>query len=137
MMRWPLPHLITFPSIGQSELGYISVAENTELPFIIQRVFWTFYTPQEVIRGRHAHHQLEQILIAVAGTIKVKTEDRQGAEQVFILDKPHEGLYLPPDHWHTMQYSHTAVQLTLASMPFQESDYIRDYDVFKRGDNQS
>jgi len=134
MNTWPLPHVIEFPSIGQSELGYIAVAEHPGIPFEVQRVFWTFYTPQEVIRGRHAHHQLEQILIAVAGTIKVQTEDRQGQTRIFMLDKPTEGLYLPPDHWHTMQYSHTAVQLTLASMPFQEADYIRDYHVFKSGE---
>lgn len=134
MKSWPLPYLIDFPAIGQSDLGYIAVAENTSLPFVVQRVFWTFYTPQEVIRGRHAHYQLEQILIAVAGTIKVQTEDRQGQMQTFVLDKPGIGLYLPPDHWHTMQYSHTAVQLTLASMPYQEEDYIRDYHVFKSGE---
>jgi dTDP-4-dehydrorhamnose 3,5-epimerase-like enzyme len=133
MNAWPLPHWIEFPSIGQPDLGYIAVAEHPKIPFEVKRVFWTFYTPQEVIRGRHAHHQLEQILIAVAGSIKVQTEDRQGRTQTFLLDKPTLGLYLPPDHWHTMQYAHTAVQLTLASLPFDESDYIRDYDVFKKG----
>lgn len=131
MSEWPKPFLIEFPSIGKSDIGYISVAENTGLPFNIERVFWTYYTPQEIIRGRHAHHQLQQILIAAAGTIRVKTESKAGEKNEFLLDKPSLGLYMPPDHWHTMQYSHSAVQLTLASLPYSEEDYIRDYNQFR------
>jgi hypothetical protein len=131
MSEWPKPFLIEFPSIGKSDIGYISVAENTGLPFNIERVFWTYYTPQEIIRGRHAHHQLQQILIAAAGTIRVQTESKAGEKNEFLLDKPSLGLYMPPDHWHTMQYSHSAVQLTLASLPYSEEDYIRDYNQFR------
>ncbi len=131
MKTWPKPFLIEFPSIGKSEIGYISVAENTSLPFRVERVFWTYYTPQEIIRGRHAHHELEQILIAAAGSIRVQTESKEGEIGEFLLDKPSVGLYMPPDHWHTMQYSHSAVQLTLASMAFSEKDYIREYERFR------
>jgi hypothetical protein len=132
MKSWPKPFLIEFPGIGKSEIGYISVAENTNLPFRVERVFWTYYTPQEIIRGRHAHHELEQILIAVAGSIRIQTESMEGVKEEFLLDKPSVGLYMPPDHWHTMQYSHSAVQLTLASFPFSEQDYIRDYEKFRK-----
>lgn len=133
MMAWPEPFLIDFPGIGKLDIGYISVAENPNLPFQVQRVFWTYYTPQEIIRGRHAHHQLQQVLIAVAGSIRIRTENRKGIVSEFLLDKPSFGLYMPPDHWHTMQYSHSAVQLTLASLPYDETDYIRDYEAFLKG----
>lgn len=133
MSEWPKPFLIEFSAIGKSDIGYISVAENPNLPFKIERVFWTFYTPQEIIRGRHAHHQLQQILIAASGTIRIQTESKSGETNEFLLDKPSIGLYMPPDHWHTMQYSHSAVQLTLASLPYSEEDYIRDYKQFRRG----
>jgi len=127
MSKWPEPYLLEFPVIGESNIGYISVAEIPGIPFEIKRVFWTYYTPQEVIRGRHAHHQLQQVLIAVAGTIKIKAENQVGNKLEFLLDRPSQGVYIPPDYWHTMQYSHTAVQITLASMPYTETDYIRDY----------
>lgn len=133
MSTLPDPYLIPFPRIGKSDIGYISVAELVEVPFPIRRVFWTYYTPQEIIRGRHAHHELEQVLIAVAGTIRVQAEDREGRQLEFFLDSPSVGLYMPPHFWHTMQYSHSAVQLTLASLPYSESDYIRDYTEFKQG----
>jgi mannose-6-phosphate isomerase-like protein (cupin superfamily) len=127
------PYLIAFPKLGTPEIGYISVVENQELvPFDIKRVFWTYYTPESIVRGRHAHHRTEQILVAVAGRIIVTTELPDGVIKTFILDNPNEGLYVPPNAWHTMQYSHSAVQLVLTSGIYDEADYIRSYDQFKQ-----
>lgn len=127
------PYLIKFPKLGSSEIGYISVAEQQQVvPFAIQRVFWTYYTPESIVRGRHAHHATEQVLIAVAGRITVITELTDGAIQTFRLEDPSLGLYVPPHAWHTVQYSHSAVQLILASQPYAEADYIRDYEEFRR-----
>jgi len=129
----PDPHLIQFPKLGAPEIGYISVTEQRALlPFEVQRVFWTYYTPESIVRGRHAHHATEQVLVAAAGRITVTTELADGTMQSFRLEDPNVGLYVPPHAWHTMQYSHSAVQLVLASAPFREEDYIRDYDEFRR-----
>lgn len=131
MSNYPKPHIIDFTKLGDSGIGYISVAENETLPFTVQRIFWTYYTPESIVRGRHAHHKTEQILIAVAGRIVVNTESADGELLTFILDKPNQAVYIPPNVWHTMQYSHTAIQLVLASSPYDEQDYIRDYENFK------
>lgn len=126
------PFIIEFPKIGDYTQGYISVAEGEfGLPFHIKRVYWTYYTPEEIVRGRHAHYELEQILFAAAGRIIMKTEDVNGVSQQFILDRPNQGLFIPKLCWHTMQYSHNAVQICLASIEYDEKDYIRDYDQFK------
>jgi dTDP-4-dehydrorhamnose 3,5-epimerase-like enzyme len=124
------PCIINFKSIGQWEIGYISVADSESMPFPIKRVFWSYYTPHHITRGRHAHRKLEQVLVAVSGIIKVKTESRSGDKQEFILDSPSKGLYLPPPFWHVMEFSHNAVLMCLASTPYDESDYIREYDNF-------
>lgn len=127
------PYLIEFPKLGAPEIGYISVTEQQKLvPFRIERLFWTYYTPENIVRGRHAHHATEQVLVAVAGRITVTTELADGTIQLFRLEDPHMGLYVPPHAWHTMQYSHSAVQLALASAPYSEADYIRNYEDFKR-----
>ena len=127
------PHIINFPSIGSSELGYISIAEELSLvPFKIQRVYWTYYTPQSVIRGGHANIEKELVLVAVSGTIIVTTELSNGLEQKYMLDSPDKGLYVPKLCWHTMKYSHNAVQMVIASNYYSESDYIRDYEIFKK-----
>ena len=118
--------------MGNPEIGYISVIEqNMLVPFEVKRVFWTYHTPESVVRGRHAHYKTEQLLIAMAGRITVTTELSDGTIQIFRLENPNVGLYVPPHAWHTMQYSHSAVQLVLASAVYNEDDYIRSYNNFK------
>ena len=124
------PKLIQFPKIGNSSLGYISLAEKETLPFEVKRIYWTYFTPEDVERGGHAHHELEQILIALAGKITVNTEMPDGSKNTFVLESPNQGVYLPKYSWHIMQYSHNAVQMCIASMVYEEEDYIRDYKEF-------
>lgn len=127
------PYLIDFPKLGAPDIGYISVTEQLkQLPFEVQRTFWTYYTPESIVRGRHAHYKTEQVLVAAAGRIIVNTEMPDGTVEVHRLEDPHVGLYVPPHAWHTMQYSHSAVQLVFASLPYNEQDYIRDYEQFRQ-----
>jgi len=49
------PTLINFPKIGNPSLGYISLAENDNLPFEVKRIYWTYFTPEDVERGGHSH----------------------------------------------------------------------------------
>ncbi len=128
------PFLIQFPKLGAPEIGYISVNEDGKelVPFAVRRIFWTYYTPESIVRGRHAHHRTEQVLVAAAGRITVTTELPDGRIETFRLEDPHTGLYVPAHAWHTMQYSHSAVQLVLASAPYDEADYIRDYARFRQ-----
>ena len=125
------PHLINFNKIGSPNLGYISVGENHEnIPFELKRVYWTYYTPQDVTRGGHAHYDLEQVIVAVSGTITFTTEDLQGNQQEFILDSPDKGLYIPKLIWRDIKFSHNAVLLCMASEKYIAADYIRDYKTF-------
>lgn len=118
--------------IGNPSLGFITIAENSKnIPFEIKRVYWTYYTPQDVIRGGHAHKNLEQLIFAVSGVIEFNTEDKEGNKQTFILDNPSKGLYIPKLIWRDIKFSHTAVLLCLASELYEESDYFRNYDEFK------
>lgn len=128
------PTLLDFGTIGDSQVGYISVAEFPKnLPFEIKRTFWTYFTPNNVVRGRHGHRLLEQILIAVTGTIHVVVENTKGEKEEFLLDQPHKGLYIPTWHWNELRFSHNAVLLSLNSLEYDASEYIRDYEEFKKG----
>ena len=124
------PYLIQFPKIGSSAHGYISIAEKENLPFTPKRIYWTYYTPEDVERGGHAHFELEQVLIAVAGRVDLKVELMNGQVFDFCLDAPNKGIYIPKMSWRTMKYSHNAVQICIASMEYDEKDYIRDYESF-------
>ena len=131
-MKYIEPHIIDFAKLGDPSIGYISVGQNDQLPFEVKRIFWTYYTPESIVRGRHAHHTTEQLLIAVTGRIVVTTEKADGTINTFVLDSPNQAVYVPPNVWHTMQYSHTATQVVLASTLYNEKDYIRDYEQFKK-----
>lgn len=130
-MNYKAPKIIEFKKIGEPSLGYISVAEVEEyVPFDIKRVYWTYFTPDHVQRGGHAHKQLEQILIAVSGNIKIHLKDQEENEAVFELNKPDAGLYIPKGYWRDISFSHNAVLVCIASKVYDEDDYIRDYTEF-------
>lgn len=125
------PHILQFNKIGSPNLGYISVVENFEnIPFDFKRVYWTYFTPQDVTRGGHAHLELEQVIVAVSGSITFNTEDLQGNKLEFVLDRPDKGLFIPKHIWRDIKFSHNAVLLCLASKKYAEDDYIRDYETF-------
>lgn len=125
------PRLIEFPKLGSPALGYITVGQNSQLPFVVQRVYWTYFTPDSVVRGHHAHHDLEQLIFAISGRIEFMLEGVDGHCETFVLDSPNVGLYIPRLYWRTIKFSHNAVLLCLASLEYSEDEYIRDYEEFK------
>ncbi|MGV0966529.1 sugar 3,4-ketoisomerase [Empedobacter falsenii] len=126
------PQIIFLDKIGSSELGYITIAEaQKNIPFDIKRVYWTYYTPQDVVRGGHAHKNLEQVIFAVSGTITFNTEDQNGNKETFVLDHPSKGLHIPNLIWRDIHFTHNAVLLCLASEHYREEDYFRNFDEFK------
>lgn len=127
-----LPKLIQLNKIGDPSLGYISVVENNEnIPFEIKRAYWTYFTPNHVERGAHAHKALQQLIVAVSGIIEFVLIDKNGNKEKFILDNPDIGLLIPSGYWREIKFSHSAVLLCLASEKYDEKDYIRDYTEFR------
>ena len=125
------PHIINLQKIGSPSSGYISVAEiENNIPFKIKRVYWTYFTPDEVNRGFHAHKELQQVIVAVSGLIKFNIKNNLGEELEFILDDPSKGLMIPKMYWREISFSHNAVLLCIASEIFDENDYIRNFKEF-------
>tara|TARA_B110001452_G_C15234487_1_gene427472 strand:+ start:211 stop:618 length:408 start_codon:yes stop_codon:yes gene_type:complete len=124
------PYLIDFPKIGEPSLGYISVAEKTNLPFTPKRIYWIYNTPEKINRGFHAHKNLSQVIIAITGKIKLKLVNIKGEILEFHLDGGNHGLFIPKLYWREIRFSKDAILLCLASEPYKEDDYIRSYDEF-------
>ncbi len=108
----------------------VAIEEKKDIPFKIKRIYYMYETVENVTRGFHAHKSLQQVLICVHGSCKIKLDD--GKEQeIVVLDKPTEGLYVSNVMWREMfDFSPDAILLVLASELYDESDYIRDYDEF-------
>ncbi|QNH60486.1 sugar 3,4-ketoisomerase [Hymenobacter sediminicola] len=133
----PVPRLMPLPVIGDAATGYTATAAPGALPFPIARVYWTYGTPANVLRGHHAHHTLEQLLVAVSGRLDVTLENPAGEQQQFTLERPDVGLYLPGLYWRTIRFHKQAVLLCLVSQPYSEASYIRDYAAFRALANAS
>jgi acetyltransferase-like isoleucine patch superfamily enzyme/dTDP-4-dehydrorhamnose 3,5-epimerase-like enzyme len=110
--------------------GSLAVAEFDNLPFMPQRYFLVFDVPSEEVRGEHAHKTLHQFLVCVKGSCAVVVDNGSRRDEC-TLDRPDQGLYIPPLIWATQyKYSADAVLLVLASAPYDPADYIRDYDEY-------
>ncbi|MBE8723642.1 sugar 3,4-ketoisomerase [Flavobacterium hungaricum] len=121
--------LIDIPVI-ENVLGNIAVLENNVVPFDIKRVYYLFDIPSSSVRGGHSHKKLRQILIAISGSFDVILKDGKSEKKVF-LNKPDKGLLIKNNVWRELEnFSSGAVCLVLASDVFDESDYIRDFEVF-------
>ena len=127
----PVPRLMPLSVIGDAIAGYTVAVEQGQLPFAVARLYWTYGTPADVLRGHHAHHTLEQLLVAVNGRLDIILENPAGEQQQFTLERPDIGLYLPGLYWRTIRFHEQAVLLCLVSQPYSEASYIRDYAAFR------
>ena len=113
--------------------GNLTVAEEMkDIPFNIARVYWVYDVPGGECRGGHAHKLCKEVLIALSGSFHV-TVDNGEEQKTVLLNHPYQGLLIDTDVWRTLDdFSSGAVCLVLASEPFDEDDYIREYDDFLR-----
>ena len=119
-----------FQPHGDERGQLIALEENKDIPFAIRRVYYMYDTLLGVVRGHHAHKSLEQILICIHGSCKVRL-DNGTEEKIVLLEKPYEGLYIANSMWREMyDFSEDAVLMVLASDFYKEEDYIRDYNEF-------
>ena len=101
-----------------------------DIPFEVKRMYYIYGVGQSEVRGNHSHKKLHQVLICLNGSIDVRLENFFGEEK-YTLNDPSVGLYVGPDNWREMSnFSDNSVLLVLASAPYDENDYIRDYDEF-------
>lgn len=120
----------TFQPHGDERGQLVSLEEFNDIPFRIKRVYYMYDTVSDVVRGLHAHKNLEQILVCIHGSCKIKLDNGREKKEV-ALEKPYEGLYVANNMWREMyDFSPDAVLLVLASEVYDESDYIRDYNEF-------
>ncbi len=102
------------------------------VPFVPQRFFAVYDVPTQEVRGAHAHRECEQFLVCLSGSVHAIVDDGTNREE-YVLDRPDLGLYMPAMTWGTQyRYTSDAVLLVLASLPYDNGDYIRDYDEFLR-----
>jgi dTDP-4-dehydrorhamnose 3,5-epimerase-like enzyme len=122
--------MLTLPVRGDDRGSLIALEAATGVPFDIRRVYYIFGTGSGMVRGMHAHRQLRQWAVCVAGACTITLDDGHCRSEI-VLDAPDQALEIGPMIWREMRdFTPDAVLLVLASEPYDESDYVREYQNF-------
>ncbi|WP_369529840.1 sugar 3,4-ketoisomerase [Acinetobacter schindleri] len=120
---------IHFPPLGDERGSLVALEAKRNVPFDIKRVYYIFGTQKGIARGFHAHKNLKQVAVCVAGKCRMVMEDGRNKESIW-LDSPTQGILITTE-WHEMHdFSEDCVLLVLASEHYDENDYIRHYEDF-------
>ena len=122
--------VLHLPRIQRLEGQITPVEGGRDVPFEIARAYYLYDIPGGETRGGHAHLALEQLIISVMGSFDVLLDD--GArKRIVTLNRAYQGLLMPRMIWRELlNFSSGAVCLVLASLPYDEADYVRDYSQF-------
>ena len=124
--------MIEIPKIIDHRGNLSFIGSGNLIPFDIKNVFYIYDIPSGTQRGGHAHKNLEQILIPLSGSFDVVLKDSKNTNTVH-LDRPNRGLYIGPLIWREMKnFSSGSVCLVLASHKYDEDEYLRDFNQFKK-----
>jgi len=125
-------YLIQLPK-KEDKRGNLTHLQNLqEIPFEIERVFWTYDIPGGSIRGGHAYKTQKEIIIALSGSFDIIVTELNGEKIRFHLNRSYFGLYLPPTTWRHLENSSTnSLALHLSSKKFDDFDYIRSFEELR------
>lgn len=125
--------LIELPKITDPRGNLTFIEGKLHIPFNIARAYWIYDVPGGEVRGGHAYHTLQEVIVALSGSFEVTVDDGCGFKQIFHLNRSYIGLYVPCMIWRQLShFSTNSVAIILASLPFSRKDYIYDYDYFVR-----
>lgn len=125
-----LVNLVPFKVLGDDRGSLISLEAGKNIPFEVKRVYYIFGTKSGVSRGFHAHKDLRQVAVCVAGSCRFILDDGRERAEIH-LDSPDKGLLIEGLIWREMHnFSEDCVLMVLADQHYDESDYIRDYKTF-------
>lgn len=124
--------LINLPKIEDPRGNLSFIEEENHIPFSIKRVYWIYDVPGGQVRGGHAFMEQEEFIVALSGSFDVVVSDVE-TNETYNLSRSYYGLYIPNMLWRQMKnFSTNSLALVVSSTEFNEADYIRDFEAFKK-----
>ncbi len=113
--------------------GCLSFIENNRhIPFEMKRIYFLYDIPSMSERAGHAHRNLKQVFISMSGSFDLHLDDGSETRSIH-LSRSNRGYLVQPGIWRTLDnFSGNSVCLVLASLPYDESDYIRSFEEFEQ-----
>lgn len=125
--------IIELPKIKDPRGNLTFLEGENHIPFPIVRTFWIYDVPGGETRGGHAYKNTQEFIIALSGSFDVVLHDGK-QEHRFSLNRSYYGLYIPAGTWRHMEnFSTNALALVIASTPYSEKEYIRNFEEFNAG----
>lgn len=123
-------HSIVEFAVKGDDRGSLVALEDSNIPFDIKRVYYIWGTTHDCVRGKHAHRNLQQVVICMSGHCDFILDDGYSRTTVH-LDSPNRGIHIKGSVWREFtNFSHDCVIMVLASHKYDPSDYITDYEEF-------
>ncbi len=128
--------IINFSVHGDHNGKLVALEKNEDFPFEIKRVYYIWDTTYDAVRGKHAHKNLEQVIVCMKGSCDFILDDGS-SKSIVHLDNPTYGLYIKNNIWREFtNFSEDCVVMVLASEHYNPEDYIYDYDEFLKSVNK-
>lgn len=131
----PLPGLdpVELPRIVDARGNLTALEGGVHVPFAIARIYYLYDVPGGASRGGHAHLKNIEFLIAAMGSFDVVLDNGLDRKRIH-LNRAYYGVLVPTMIWRELDnFSSGSVCLVLASEPYSEADYVRDYEDFVAG----
>lgn len=126
------PDIIRLPKIEDPRGNLTFIERLRHIPFEIKRVYWIYDVPGGELRGGHAFKQQQEFVIALSGSFDIIINDGN-QELSFHMNRSYFGIHIPPGLWRHMEnFSTNSVALVLSSTSFDEKDYIRDFNDYRK-----
>jgi hypothetical protein len=126
------PRIYDLPKVMDHRGNLSFIEEDTQLSFKIRRVYWIYDVPGGEHRGGHAFKDTEEFIVALSGSFDVVLHNGE-KEFRFSLNRSYYGVYVPMLMWRILEnFSTNSLALIIASTDYNEEDYVRDFEEFKR-----
>lgn len=114
----------------RGSVNFLEIGKGLDFP--PKRLFWLHHIAPGQWRGRHGHRETELVFVATHGGCRVHLDDGLVKESL-TLDDPTRALYIAPWVWHELtDFAPQSVVMVVASTLYDEAEYLRDYEVFRR-----
>jgi dTDP-4-dehydrorhamnose 3,5-epimerase-like enzyme len=114
-------------------LGKIVVYNDfSDLPFIPKRFFTVTNNEANLTRGAHAHKSCGQVLFVIQGSIELQIDNGNAIHKI-LMNSDSQAVYIPIMLWSEQTYlSNNSILGVFASEPYNEAEYIRSYEDYKK-----
>jgi hypothetical protein len=122
--------IVNLPKIEDDRGNLSFIEEENHVPFKVRRVYWIYDVPGGEFRGSHAFKETEEFIVAISGSFDIVLHNGK-EEKKYSMNRSYYGLYVPKMHFRRIEnFSTNSLALILASTPYEENDYIRDFQQF-------